>query len=108
MKQSKLVATITFIAILLLNLSTARAESTDIAYSYPVFGKKLPASGVQTIKNFEQSFTKISGEKWNKNNDGYRVRFIENGARFMVDYDNKGRWVSTIKTYGEDLLSKKI
>jgi hypothetical protein len=59
-------------------------------------------------KNFRKEFRNVSNATWMEKEDGYRVKFTDNDIRFMVDYDKKGNWLSTISNYSEDDLDPGI
>ena len=62
---------------------------------------------INAIRNFKKQFTKAD-ETWSTKEDGFRARFIQDDIRYMVDYDQKGNWVSTIRVYDESDLSADI
>jgi hypothetical protein len=62
---------------------------------------------INAIRNFKKQFTKAD-ETWSTKEDGFRARFIQDDIRYMVDYDQKGNWVSTIRVYDENDLSADI
>jgi hypothetical protein len=81
----------------------------DLGYSKLSIAKsKITAPNFQADKHFRHTFKNATDEKWSKKRDGYRVSFFDNDVRVVVDYDKKGRWVSTVKNYDEALLSKEI
>lgn len=69
-------------------------------------------ASVKAIKSFKKSFKNINNEKWYEMPDGYRVKFTANGAHsnifYKVDYDNKGNWLHTIRSYDEKELPGSI
>lgn len=108
--MKKLIPFATVAVIFHLNLLQATAQAvTDVAYT-----NTLKSAGHTTIlnvradKNFRREFKNIQNASWNEKEDGYRVRFTDNSIRYMVDYDKKGNWVSTIKSYDETKLSTQI
>ena len=63
---------------------------------------------VNAVRHFSSQFKSVSDEKWTKKEDGYRVSFQKDDIRYMVDYDKKGNWKSTIRIYGEHRLPQEI
>jgi len=59
-------------------------------------------------KNFKKEFKNVYNPAWIEKEDGYRVKFQENDTKYMVDYDKKGNWVSTILNYDETKLDPRI
>src|SRR5688500_12379733 len=62
---------------------------------------------INAIRNFEKQFANVD-ETWSTKEDGFRARFTRDNIKYMVDYDQKGKWVSTIRVYDESDLSADI
>src|SRR5687767_5117944 len=107
MKKSIVSVAIACIA-LFSTVSTVSAQSSDIAFTSPVAGKRIASPNHQADKNFRKSFKNVLVKSWGQKEDGYRVRFNDRNVQFMVDYDKKGRWTNTIKIYDENNLTKEI
>ena len=58
----------------------------------------------RAIENFQRSFMNVTGASWSKTNDGYFARFTKDSVQTRVDYNRKGRWMETIRYYGESKL----
>jgi hypothetical protein len=93
-----------------LNFLQANGQSaTDVAYTNtPKSARHTAVLNVKADKNFRREFKNIDNASWNEKEDGYRVRFNDKSIRYMIDYDKKGNWVSTIKSYDETKLSTQI
>ena len=59
---------------------------------------------INAIRNFKKQFNNVE-ETWSTKEDGFRAKFIHDKITYMVDYDQKGKWVSTIRIYNENELS---
>jgi len=62
----------------------------------------------RAVKDLARSFKNVSDERWFEASDGYIVKFTSNDIDYRVDYDKKGHWLHTIRTYGENTLPKEI
>jgi hypothetical protein len=107
MKKSIVSAAIAFFA-LFSTVSTVSAQSSDVAFSSPVAGKRIASPNIQADKNFRKTYKNVLVKSWSRKEDGYRVRFNDRNIQYMVDYDKKGRWTNTIKIYDEKNLAKEI
>jgi hypothetical protein len=59
-------------------------------------------------RNFRKEFRNVYNPAWIEKEDGFRAKFQENDTKYMVDYDKKGNWVSTIMNYDETKLDSRI
>lgn len=59
-------------------------------------------------KNFRKEFKNAYHPSWIEKEDGFRAKFQEHDTKYMVDYDKKGNWVSTILNYDEAQLDSRI
>ena len=59
-------------------------------------------------KNFRRDFRNVYSPKWIEKEDGYRVKFADGEVKYMVDYNKRGNWVSTISNYNEEQLDSHI
>ena len=62
---------------------------------------------INAMRNFEKQFANVD-ETWSNKEDGFRARFTRDNIKYMVDYNQKGKWVSTIRVYDESDLSADI
>lgn len=109
MKKLHFLIVIMFTAFLSSVFTLSAQSSVDFGYTKPsLSGKRIIAPNFQADKHFRNYFKRAINETWVEKEDGYRVRFYENDIRFMIDYNKKGEWISTIKSYDETLLSKEI
>jgi len=50
-------------------------------------------------KDFKKKFAGVNDEKWFKNKDHYISQFTNDNTRFKIEYDSKGKWTGTQKSY---------
>jgi len=122
MKKSFLASTATCIAVLaILNSGIAQKSAPAIVYH----NTELPAApsastrsdyiatgeaavNAKALKDFRKSFTGASNAKWFTVPAGFTTKFEQNGMEFRVDYDKKGRWSGTMKSYDEKKLPRDV
>lgn len=71
-------------------------------------GNMSNPSNERAIRHFKQYFKETSGERWTTGNTGYRVSFIKQDVKHVVDYHSNGRWRNTIRIYGESELPEEV
>ena len=94
------------------------AQITMCLFAQPSFSDGLSAynrktSGRTEIKiNAVRDFTKRFGQDvyatWSSDKDHLRAKFTRDEIKYAVDYDLKGRWVSTILVYDEAQLASDL
>ena len=62
----------------------------------------------RAVEEFQRSFRDVTGEKWAKTSDGYFASFTKDSVQTRVDYNRKGRWLETIRYYGEKKLPADV
>jgi len=63
----------------------------------------------RALKDFSKTFKAAANATWYQTQDGGSVaKFKLDGIDTRVDYDRKGRWTSTIRTYTEENLPAEI
>jgi len=62
----------------------------------------------KAVKNFTRAYKNVTTETWLKTKDGFAARFVVDGIRTTILYDNKGRWMGVVKNYTEEKLSAEI
>jgi hypothetical protein len=62
----------------------------------------------KAVKNFARTYKDVTTETWLKTKDGFAARFIVDGIRNTIMYDNKGRWTGFVKNYTEEKLPAEI
>jgi len=101
--------TVVLTTMLLLNIISAVPAQNAIARLNVTDVKKRAASlNDKADKNFRREFKDVYNARWIEKEDGYRAKFVENNIKYMVDYNKKGDWVSTIANYSEDQLDTHI
>ena len=74
---------------------------------YAVVGNLKPVH-TKAVRNFVKHFKTATNVTWFDATDGYRAVFEAAGIKTWVDYDKKGIWLHTIRTYDEKTLSREI
>jgi hypothetical protein len=62
----------------------------------------------KAVSNFHKTYKNVSDEKWSELPDATRVKFTANQIQYVVDYDKKGNWLHTIRTYDEKELPADV
>lgn len=62
----------------------------------------------KAVRNFYDSYGDNQNETWYATDYGFRAKFKQDNIAYMVDYNKKGAWSQTIKTYDESKLPKDI
>ncbi len=94
--------------------STGIQPSEDFVSSGKAFSKNVlgivdrNSVNSKAVKNFVKSFKDVSDEKWLELKDGFVAKFAITDINYQVVYDKKGKWVYTIRTYGETKLSGDV
>jgi hypothetical protein len=108
-KQSVKFKLLTVMAIMLFNsMHTSLNAQTAVKHFNLVAEKPVSVLNERAKINFTREFKNITGEKWVKKNDGYRAKFDNSGINYMVDYNRKGNWLSTIKNYDEPNIDSRV
>ena len=70
----------------------------------------VPRSEVnqKAVKNFTRSYKGQSDEVWHNVTDGFIAHFTSGDINYRVDYDKKGNWLHTIRTYDESKLPRDV
>jgi hypothetical protein len=105
--------------VLLLALTTGYAQlppeadalnpGAAYAVNHPLRSPAIPyAIPVNAMRNFYNRYGDAHNESWYITDFGFRAKFQQNNISFIADYNKKGLWLSTIKTYGENELPKAV
>jgi hypothetical protein len=62
----------------------------------------------KAVRNFVRVYKNISGEKWYEIPDALIAIFTFNDINYRIDYDKKGNWLHTMRTYSENKLPADI
>lgn len=94
----------------LCNLNSALKAQNAIARINvnPINAKPAAALNNKAERSFRKEFKHAYNTKWIEKEDGFRAKFVDNDISYMVDYNKKGNWVSTISNYTEDHLDSHI
>lgn len=78
------------------------------AYNTPV--KSISTHGIEAkaVRNLYKTYGDYNNESWYNTNYGFRAKFKQGGKEFIADYNKKGGWIRTIKTYEQDKLPKEL
>jgi hypothetical protein len=63
---------------------------------------------IKALRDFKQSYKTVSDEEWYETPDGFEARFTLDNADFKVDYNKRGNWLATSRTYDEKEMAKDI
>jgi len=86
------------------NISSAESSASKTKVS------TLDRSDVRSkaVREFVRSYKNVSNEKWYNTQDGFIAMFILDDINYRVDYDKKGIWLHTIRTYNENKLPSDV
>ena len=59
---------------------------------------------INAIRNFYEQYGDDNNETWYATEYGFRAKFQQNGIASMADFNKKGGWIRSIKTYNESSL----
>jgi len=59
---------------------------------------------VKIVRHLAKHFDNPATQKWDLSKQGYRVKFETDSVLYRVDYDRKGNWRNTIRSYNENRL----
>ena len=104
--------TIFFCAALVISFSalvnTAVAQNAQNEQMPAEINAPVNAISSKAVRNFTKEFKQTSDEAWFVVDDGFVVKFTQNEVETRADYDKKGNWLHTIRTYGENKLPADI
>src|SRR6266705_6662000 len=68
----------------------------------------VPRSEVnhKAVKDFTKSYKGQSNEEWHEVKGGFIAEFTSDDIKCRVDYDKKGNWLQTLRTYDENKLAR--
>jgi hypothetical protein len=84
-------------------VSYARSVTKDV--SGPTYRNNI---NVRAVRHFLLNFDNVSGEEWYDAPNMFAVMFTLNNVDYRVDYDKKGNWIETFRTYDENKLPPDI
>jgi hypothetical protein len=97
-----------------------QATKTGLGVSNNISSAESPASKTnvstldrsdvrsKAVREFVRSYKNVSNEKWYNVQDGFIAMFILDDINYRVDYDKKGNWLHTIRTYNENKLPSDV
>lgn len=88
-----------------LELPKANPFSTPEAISKPSYYNEV---NTRAMRHFLKNFSDVSDEKWYFTPKMTVVIFTLNEINYRVDYDKKGNWIETLRSYGEAKLSSDL
>lgn len=68
----------------------------------------LNATNSKAFKDFSRYFSDASEIKITTEKEGIFINCLSKGVRNRVFYNNKGRWVNTLRYYAADMLPKDV
>jgi len=86
------------------NISSAESSASKINVG------TLQRSDIRAkaVRNFVRSYKNVSNEKWYNVQNGFVAMFILDDINYRVDYDKKGNWLYTMRTYDENKLPPDV
>ncbi|MFT3935580.1 MAG: hypothetical protein QM726_18275 [Chitinophagaceae bacterium] len=63
---------------------------------------------IKAVRDFYERYGDKNEASWYNTNKFYRAKFKQGEIAYMTDYDLKGKWLQTIKTYGEFQLPAEL
>ena len=112
---------IAFIGILITVSTTAKAQFAFVEPSkknIPSYlrGVKENASeppyfnniSTRAVRDFVMNFPEVSYENWFCTSELFIAMFTLNDVSYRVDYDRKGNWIETFRTYDETNLPEDV
>ena len=63
---------------------------------------------IKAVRDLYYSYGDNNNETWYATDYGFRAKFVKDSVAFMADYNKKGAWLHTIKTFHENKLSPDI
>ena len=106
------------LAISLTSYGQATKTGLRLSYNIPSVGSSTSKANVSTlhrgdvrskaVRNFVRVYKNISDEKWYEIPDALMALFTVNDIDYRVDYDKKGNWLHTMRTYSENKLPGDI
>jgi hypothetical protein len=62
----------------------------------------------RAIRNFVADYPEVSNENWFCTQDLFIAMFTLNDVNYRIDYDRKGNWIETFRTYNERSLPDDV
>ena len=63
---------------------------------------------IKAVRSFKTTWQYIDNESWYKVPDGYRARFTQDGVLYLITYNKRGNWLSTMRQYDETKLDREV
>lgn len=104
--MKKLLFVITFLNQFMVTLNAQGVEGTSAYNQKKTMGRTEVK--ITAMRDFTNRFKDVDNATWSSNEDRMRAKFTREDILFMIDYDKKGRWVSTIRVYNENNLERGL
>jgi hypothetical protein len=62
----------------------------------------------KAMRDFRKHFAHANNEIWAKSKNGCMAFFTSDDIRYKVEYDNKGNWYATQRSYAEKKLQRDV
>jgi len=117
MKKNFLACAATLITVLAIShTGYSQKSSSAIVYNTTVdptssattSAVSVDAVAAKALKDFNKTFAGVSTAKWYIVKAGFTTNFTQNDIQYRVDYDKKGNWTGTMKSYDEKKLSREV
>ena len=63
---------------------------------------------IKAVRSFKTTWQHVDNESWYKVPDGYRARFTQDGALYLITYNKRGNWLNTMRQYDETMLDREV
>jgi len=81
---------------------------SEPTYYTPGNNDKITNITMRAIRHFLVHYGEVSNEVWYSTPDMFVAMFKLNDIDYRVDYDRKGNWIETYRTYGESKMSREL
>jgi len=83
-------------------------NASEPTYYTPGNSDKITNITMRAIRHFLVHFGEVSNEIWYSTPDLFVAMFTLNDIDYRVDYDRKGNWIETYRTYNETKMSQEL
>jgi len=81
-------------------MRTIKENATELIYYNNI--------STRAIRDFLMNFPEVSNENWFSTPELFISMFTLNDVNYRVDYDKRGSWIETFKTYDESNLPEDV
>ena len=81
-------------------MRTIKENATELIYYNNI--------STRAIRDFLVNFPEVSNENWFSTPELFIAMFTLNDVNYRIDYDKRGSWIETFRTYGESNLPEDV